>query len=119
VALAAVSLCDTCRAPGACCTAFTLNLSFDRVRWKQEARKQMKQRRLPFYPIRPDLLWMISDETHIRVAFNCRKLGADGRCTDYSNRPATCSEYPAGLDPLCAEHVHTLKGIPIRSELSA
>lgn len=94
-------------------------MPFDRVRWKQEARKLVKRYRLPFYPVRPDLKWALSDEPQIRVVFDCRKLGADGRCTDYENRPSACITYPPGIDAMCAEHVFMLKGIPIRLEMNA
>lgn len=47
------------------------------------------------------------------VQFNCDRLGADGRCTDYENRPFTCRDFKPGTDRLCAEYVHKLNGIPI------
>lgn len=31
----------------------------------------------------------------------CPRLGRDGRCTDYENRPALCRGYVAGEDPVC------------------
>jgi len=47
---------------------------------------------LPFYK-RPGGRWL----------FWCPRLGRDGRCTDYENRPALCRSYEPGTDPLCAE----------------
>lgn len=115
-----MSLCDTCRAPGNCCSGFVLSVRFPVERWKQAARKEMKRRRLPFFPVRA---MVRSDpapvEGMVAVHFDCRWLGADGRCLNYERRPETCRHYEAGIDYLCAEHVPMLKGIPIRWEIYA
>jgi len=47
------------------------------------------------------------------VHFDCTKLGADGRCMDYENRPELCRVYQPQEDALCAEYVQHLRGIPI------
>ena len=112
-----MSLCDTCRTPGNCCAGFVLSLRFPVERWKQAARREMKKRHLPFFPVRA---WKGSDATPqegmVPVQFDCRWLGSDGRCTNYERRPETCHHYEAGIDSLCAEHIPMFKGIPVRYE---
>jgi Fe-S-cluster containining protein len=105
--------CDTCRAPGSCCSAFTLNIPVFGDDWKAEAIEKLEQHGLVmFVPVRKRIGWGRSPFNGI--LFNCTRLGSDGRCTDYENRPELCRAYQAGDDALCAEFEQTLKGIPIR-----
>lgn len=101
-----MSLCDTCRNPGRCCSGFLLNGGA----WPARAAHPLEVLAelatvniretigLPFMPLyrrAADGAWL----------FWCPNLGRDGRCTVYENRPLMCREYEAGSDPLCAEHV--------------
>ena len=110
------SLCDACRSPGNCCRGFALNLTFPRENWKQDADKDMAERGLPFVAMSP-VIESISDAGGaVLVRFACNKLGKDGRCSDYENRPILCQTYAPASDPICAEHVRKLRGIPILVE---
>lgn len=109
-----MSLCDTCRVPGACCTTILLNIVFDATRWKADARRIMKAHGWPFYPTRVNHAWHTTVPGNVTVVFECSWLGKDGRCQNYDKRPEPCREYEAGSDVVCAEYAHTFKGIPIR-----
>lgn len=110
-----MSLCETCRAPGACCSGFGLNITFKADGWMEQAAIDMAERGLPFVPIAPIFGdgGMRLPEGHVPVRFRCTLLGSDGRCGDYENRPDLCRHYEPASDPLCAEYVRTLRGIPI------
>ncbi len=107
-------LCDHCRQPGRCCSGFGLNLTMRRVRIEpgdeitglhvlvmlatavhQDCRHQptIGVPFMPLYELKPG---------HWR--YWCPLLGADGRCTDYENRPRLCADFTAGTDALCAEY---------------
>lgn len=110
------STCDTCRAPGSCCRGLVLiGISFNVAYWKEEATAAMAKRDMSYFvPVRLPVSTMMDRHAHItQVIFDCTRLGADGRCTDYENRPGLCRTYQAKSEPLCAEYVHNLKGIPI------
>lgn len=108
-----MSSCDTCRAPGNCCSGFVLNHPFPGANWKADAEQLLADAGLQFFkPVRQ--FFTSETEWMDGVMFDCSRLGADGRCTDYENRPQLCRAYQAGDDALCAEFVQTLKGIPIR-----
>lgn len=106
--------CDTCRAPGSCCSAFTLNMPVKWNRqWKSSATKKLAKHGLSmFVPVRQ----RIGADGHElnAILYSCTWLGADGRCTDYKNRPGLCRRYQPGDDMICAEFEHRFKGIPIR-----
>lgn len=55
----------------------------------------MAETGLPFVPLfkRSDGHWMLW----------CPRLGMDGRCTEYEDRPRICRVFEAGADRLCAE----------------
>lgn len=104
--------CDTCRKPGHCCSGFTLNFYFNRETWQEEATEILKKNNLEFIvPVRIAQGWLEQGRTG--VVFDCTRLGADGRCTDYENRPELCKIYQPGQDGLCIEHVEAFKDIPI------
>lgn len=113
-----MSTCDTCTHPGACCSGFTIGgKHFNIDNWKIEAENFMELYGLYYFkPVRPlvEQLSSYPPEGKTLVQFDCERLGADGRCTDYENRPETCRVYEAKSDPLCAMYEHQLKGIPIR-----
>ena len=94
-------LCETCLAPGACCRAMHLSggagdMRMDAPMSFDQAEHLAMKHRLPFRPGRQ------LDNGH--WLFWCTKLGPDGRCGDYENRPALCRTYAAGSDGLCVHH---------------
>lgn len=112
-----MSTCDSCRSPGNCCKGFVLNWTFSVGNWREEASQLMTDRGLPFVPVRPKITYggrLPPGKTG--VMFDCTLVDDAGRCSDYENRPFLCRHYQAGEDQLCAEYVHTLRGIPIRVE---
>lgn len=107
-----MSLCDTCRQPGACCRGLVLNIPFSSDNWMAEAAEKMARFGLSFFvPVRS--VASVDAPDKAMVLFDCTRLGADGRCSDYDGRPTLCRDYEAGSDPLCVEHVYKLCGIPI------
>lgn len=101
-----MSICDRCTDPGHCCRRlklygndFEVPYAYDEASAAEEIilMDELEYRnfgfRIPFVPY-----------TQIDgvVLFMCPKLGNDGRCTDYENRPRICREYqPATGDDLC------------------
>lgn len=100
-----MSLCDACPKPGSCCRMFTLSVSFwDDIpieeQWAPLAEKY------PFVPAQRDPKYAFtldheSGRMYSPWQFNCPKLGADGRCTIYEDRPMTCRTFQPASDPLC------------------
>lgn len=102
-----MSTCDTCRNPGRCCFGFYLHsASVQAAETPLEVLVElatvfhddewMGYQGLPFMPLYKTsvghwLLW-------------CPRLGRDGRCNDYENRPKLCRTYEPGSDRLCAEY---------------
>lgn len=91
--------CDTCPDPGYCCRGFKLNIPTRRDRWKADARVRLRKDNLPFIPIEPIGPDHFQHFTHVKCS--CPKLGPDGRCMDYANRPWLCREYQPYTDPNC------------------
>jgi Fe-S-cluster containining protein len=99
-------LCDHCRNPGRCCSGFGLNLEANEddtalhllVKLESVLHGDCQGRPMLGAPFMP--LYRAAD----RWRFWCPLLGADGRCTDYANRPRLCSDFTAGTDALCAEY---------------
>ena len=109
-----VASCDTCRAPGSCCRGFVLSIGrLPEATWSDDAMALMSLHRLPFIPVRVSVNLGVDEAGYVAVVFDCTLLGADGRCTQYDDRPVTCRLYTPGADPICAEYVHTFKGIPV------
>lgn len=54
------------------------------------------------------------DENKVVAGWKCSRLGDDGLCTDYENRPQLCIDYQPMSDGLCA--IRPFKGIPILVE---
>lgn len=107
--------CDSCRRPGACCRGFVLNFTVPMDDWYAAAMRQLDAHGIDYFvPRRPrsDVATVHSDIA-TAVMFDCSRLGPDGRCTDYENRPKLCRVFEAGSDPLCGEHRLSLRGIPI------
>ena len=110
-----MSLCDTCRDPGACCRDLTLyrhNGQLVTV-WDDEGPAGFtSENELPFEPIRKVGQWTVPDgdadgnggRAYSAWAFRCTALGEDGRCTVYDRRPQLCRDYEPGSSPLCVMH---------------
>lgn len=107
-----MSSCDQCPRPGACCVAFPLSLPLPRAyaeakqRW--EDWQAANNSSWPFELLRPledsaQREWRqhlgAGDEVIWR--FTCPKLGADGRCTIYAERPQPCRDFEPLSDSLC------------------
>lgn len=106
--------CETCRAPGNCCKGFVLSIGKVPVDgWRERAQAAVDGRGLPFRAVSIRIHERHDEGDSVTPVFDCTLLGPDGRCTDYENRPSLCRTYQPGEDPLCAEYIHTLKGIPI------
>jgi Fe-S-cluster containining protein len=113
------SACDTCRSPGACCRSFQLNREWPPGTTRDQVIADLASGRdaftgevdwtpdLPFEPIRESSFYAVSsndeEPASTRWSFSCPKLGDDGRCTIYEERPELCRSYVAESDPMCAE----------------
>lgn len=110
-------LCETCRKPGSCCKNFALVSRFTKDNWKSEAESLLATHKIDYFkPVRVRPNPTTQNPDAVSVYFDCERLGLDGRCTNYNERPETCRVFEPGSDPLCAEYQHTLKGIPIKIE---
>jgi Fe-S-cluster containining protein len=101
-----MSLCDTCRNPGRCCTGFHLTTRADTPNTYLDALILMatidhadgtwlrgRALGLPFMPlVKRSGAWL----------YWCPLL-KDGRCSDYENRPQLCRTFEPGSDTLCVE----------------
>lgn len=119
-----MSLCDTCRNPGQCCSGFTLNIGTPET--YLEALVLMATVGNGTDPTREGLFgqsFSLPDKTpedweHVWLGlpflplwkdslgnwrYWCIHLSANGRCTIYEDRPPLCREYKAGSCRLCAE----------------
>lgn len=106
-----MSICNTCRTKGNCCKGFVLNFWVSKDNWYIESIKKLQEYNIDFmYPIRPCDYF---DNNMVQVQFDCNRLGSDGLCTDYENRPELCRLYQPMQDALCCEYVYSFKGIPI------
>jgi Fe-S-cluster containining protein len=100
-----MSLCDTCKVPGAYCRSMVLvderggPLLFPVGHEPDLAGAKVP---LQFRPVssreatHPD-----TGETGIQYEFSCSALGPDGRCTIYDRRPDVCRKFEAGSHPTC------------------
>lgn len=105
--------CDTCRRPGSCCRGFVLSLpAVDPEGWREASLEQVAARGIDYFePMYASA--SMAYEGKVRAVWSCRRLTPEGRCGDYENRPPPCHAYQPGEDALCAEFVHTFKGIPL------
>lgn len=98
-----MSPCDTCSKPGACCQRFVLSPLFSPANWEHDAPRRLAEYGVPFFRV-TEAVRSPGDEM-VGVRCSCDLLGADGRCTDYENRPGVCRDYQPLSDPLCVEFV--------------
>lgn len=95
-----MSLCDVCYKPGACCQDLVLTggnpgdgFFGDPDMSRDRALEIAENHGLPFVPlrVRENGSW----------SYSCSKLGPDGRCTIYEDRPDLCRRYEPMEDGLC------------------
>ena len=98
-----MSLCDTCKAPGACCRSLTLQggIGQDHERFhlgmtEEESVALLDHYDLPFVP------YGMSDDG--QVLFTCPELDNDGRCKIYDRRPQVCRDFEPSSSPLCVHY---------------
>src|ERR1035437_2842273 len=90
--------CDDCKERGRCCKEFKLSDS-DAPPWafttkdsKKTVENRLKKAHLPFVPARKHKhYWW----------FSCPKIGSDGKCTIYPERPKVCRDFKVGGNVLC------------------
>jgi len=95
-----MSLCDRCMAPGACCRKFWLNVEVPNERGPAAFLAELRDpdgRRYPFVPY--DI--GESRDGHTLYRWNCPKLGVNGRCTIYEDRPNVCRIFEPLSAGLC------------------
>ena len=122
--LGLMSLCDTCRKPGACCSGFVLFrgestnlLTFWDTDTRDEIVAQLRGMGLPFMPLAKNETWLDPEgKPYSAWTVRCPWLDSAGRCGHYEERPQLCRDYTAGSSPLCVEWQSTFKGIPILKE---
>lgn len=102
-----MSLCDRCYNPGACCSGFVVNWLFPLDWTVEQVTKHVQEyptNPLPFVAIEPFSDKEKEYETpngDIYWRFSCPKLGPDGRCTIYRNRPEPCRNFEPASEKLC------------------
>lgn len=99
-----MSLCDTCPNKGSCCMGFSLFHGSSIIQYPEYSRSDveamLEKDNLSFFKA-----YRVDGETDTDPGpwvFSCEKLGEDGLCTDYENRPSVCSRYQPKTDALCA-----------------
>lgn len=97
------SPCDTCSKPGSCCKGFILSPLFSPANWERDAPQTLAHLGVPFFRV-VEAVRAPGDEM-VAVRCDCDRIGVDGRCTDYENRPSVCRDYSPLSDPLCCEYV--------------
>lgn len=109
-----MSICDTCKDPGACCRGLQVSHLFDEKDTRKEVLEWLKANELEMLdPMRPAVYyatWGSSKVVKKKWSFSCKALGEDGRCTIYENRPEMCREYAPQSDPLCVHYEGPWKG---------
>lgn len=100
-----MSPCDTCSRPGACFRGFVLSLNFHEEDWQGAARSRLDGYGLTYFRIDEAIKTEHTLANSVGIRCSCDRLGEDGRCTDYDNRPMVCRTYDPLYDGLCAEFV--------------
>ena len=119
------SICDTCRDPGYCCRDFTISVVFPVDMPRAEVDKHIAEGTDPWNGNREGELTPFMHPARIARryayrgqhkphgviwAFNCDRLGKDGRCMQYEDRPTICRSYEPKTDLLCIEYDGNYKG---------
>lgn len=120
-----MSACAICPDPGACCREFKLEKTFDARAPRADVQKWVDRVKdsdgnsFPFDAVRSVEDDADEDRPRVRWVFSCRKLGSDGRCTIYDERPHPCREYEPGRDGLCVLHAEGFElALPVLPEVS-
>lgn len=85
-------LCSICPVPGACCKGFMLFIGHEPV-IEDDAELVLEENKLPFK--------VQGFDEHGQLLFSCPRLGEDGRCTIYEERPDLCRSFVPTSSPLC------------------
>lgn len=106
-----MSLCDSCPKPGECCRNIHLYYAdgAEVTTWADDplgVQRVLAERALPFVPSSVEIYVSPPDSEepgreYCTWVFQCPKLGADGRCTDYENRPELCRHLEPGASEPC------------------
>lgn len=112
-----MSLCDTCRDPGACCRAFTFCRQFPYGMPRVEVQKWLSEGGdptgsgsdccpVPFEAIIPCKFFGDEGATSpqtVHWLVSCPRIDDDGRCSDYETRPQVCRKFEPKAGSLCCE----------------
>ncbi|MCH8243551.1 MAG: hypothetical protein IH897_13215 [Planctomycetes bacterium] len=120
------SACDTCRDPGYCCRNIGLSVLFPAEMHRGEVDKHIAEatcpwtgeddggEKMPFmHPIRVTTRYAYRGQHKphgVKWGFSCDRLGKDGRCMQYEDRPEVCRNYEPKTDLLCIEYQGSHKG---------
>lgn len=119
-----MSKCDTCALPGYCCRSIRLfgqrvtplgfEVTFSDELDPAKALKAISVHDLPFVPVARRETYQPADPpgwegapispTRSTWTYSCPRLGEDGRCTDYDNRPWLCRQFAPEDDALCLHY---------------
>ena len=103
-----------------CCRAFPLNHFWRAGTTLKTIRAWLRKNKFSFRPLRRYTQWVGTDVvegTNVtgvlmeQWLFSCPKLGPNGRCTIYKDRPELCKTYEPGNDMMCV-HVRGPDGRP-------
>lgn len=95
-------LCTICPDPGRCCRWFCFHKSFWTDLGLASAQLRLVAENIPF--IIEEWSETNKDENgreYANVMCSCPKVTAEGLCSIYEDRPATCRRYAPGSDRLC------------------
>jgi len=114
-----MSLCDTCREPGACCKGLAINIRFPIEMPPDQVQKHVAEG-TPTYEGGPNhqpvptfvpinrATYLDDGELEPKYCtwrFNCTALDEEtGRCNIYRDRPQVCRDFEAGSDPICVHY---------------
>jgi Fe-S-cluster containining protein len=115
-------LCAVCSDPGRCCLRFGYGfqkdepVTFWKESWERDAWEFPQRKKLPYVPTGINGEWT-DDESgreYVSLWYSCPKLGADGRCTIYAERPQACRRFAPGSSSICVLHDSELVRIILR-----
>lgn len=104
-----MSLCDTCRDPGACCRRMSFfsaqnGKMVEKTFWDLDhVLETLRQNDLPMVPLSTEIHLTLAGNDFISCLFTCGKLTSRGRCSIYETRPQMCRDFKPGSGPPCVE----------------
>jgi len=109
--------CESCCHPGECCRGFVLNLpAQDSINDVEPfAAEQLSRFDLSFFRV-THVIRAVASPGYVG-AFSCNRLGSDGRCSSYEDRPDLCKSYEPCSDALCAEFMGPSRPVEIVKEI--